>query len=399
MPASIKFDPTQPPPRCEKAVCEAYRLEKGIVFLNHGSFGALPEPVRIAVEEWRAKFEARPVEMIARKLKDHLGIVKHLLGDYVGTDPNRIGLVTNATSGVGSVLRSIAWKNGDRIVLTNHGYNAVRQAVQFCCERFGCETVIVDIPLPLEDHQIILQRFLQAIDKKTRLVIVDHITSPTAVILPVAEIARACRNQGVLCLVDGAQAPGMIDLKIDEIGADWYTGNLHKWVCAPRGSAFLVASSETEPWTHPETTSHLHGYGFAEEFDWQGTRDFAPWLTIPTAIEFVRSGFPGGICEHNHQLATWAQKKLCEDFSTASISPLDGSMIGSMATIPLPSAISTRFSSVAHFQAALYEKHKIEVKIIDWGGGWYARISAQAYNCPEDYFALSAAVCSEACAV
>jgi isopenicillin-N epimerase len=237
---------------------------------------------------------------------------------------------------------------------------------------------------------------MKALDIHTRLVIVDHITSPTAVILPVAEIAHACREKGVLCLIDGAHAPGMIPLNIDEIGADWYTGNLHKWVCAPKGCAFLVASTQTETWTHPETTSHMHGHGFAEEFDWQGTRDFAPWLTIPTAIEFVCGGFPGGIREHNHQLATWAQKKLCLDFGTRSISPIDGSMIGSMATITLPPAISMRFASAADFQATLYDVHKIEVPIIDWGGVWHSRVSAQAYNCPEDYLALSAAVCSEA---
>ncbi len=396
MPAIAKSDHSQPPPRCTKEVCEAYRLEKGIVFLKHGSFGAIPEPIRLAVDSWRARIEARPIEMIARKMKQHLGEVKHVLGEYIGTEPHRIGLITNATTGVGAVLRSIAWKRGDRIVITNQGYNAVRQAIQYCCERFGCEAVILDLPLPLEDHQIILDRFMKAIDTHTRLVIVDHITSPTAIILPVAEIARACRDKGVLCLVDGAHAPGMIPLNIDEIGADWYTGNLHKWVCAPKGCAFLVASAQTETWTHPETTSHMHGHGFAEEFDWQGTRDFAPWLTIPAAIEFVSGGFPGGIREHNHQLATWAQKKLCQDFGTRSISPIDGSMIGSMATIPLPPAIAQRFVSAADFQATLYDTHKIEVPIIDWGGAWHARVSAQAYNCPEDYFALSAAVCSEA---
>lgn len=395
MPAASKNVPSQPPPSCTAATRGAFRLEDGIVFLNHGSFGAVPDPVSAAAESWRAKIEARPIEMIARRMKDLLGSVKQAVGEYLGADSARIGLVTNATSGVGAVLGSISWKNGDRIVLSNQGYNAVRQAVQFCCERFGCEAVIVDLPLPLDDAQKICDRFMRAVDPRTRLVIVDHITSPTAVVLPVAKIARACRQVGVRCLIDGAHAPGMVPLQIDSIGADWYTGNLHKWVCAPKGCAFLVAAADTAPWTHPDTKSHCHGQGFAPEFDWQGTRDFANWLAIPTAIEFVRSGFPGGLCEHNHQLAIWAQQRLCADFGARPISPIDGSMIGSMATIELPPEISRRFASAALFQAALYDTHRIEVPIIDWGGTWSVRISAQAYNRPEDYLALSAAVAAE----
>ena len=395
MPPTPKDQGIQPPPRCTEDVWGAFRLEKGIVFLNHGSFGAVPEPVRAAAESWRAKIEARPIEMIGRRMTDLLDTVRSAVGEYVGADPSRIGLVTNATTGVGSVLGSIPWNKGDRIVLTNQGYNAVRQAVHYCCERYGCETVIVDLPLPLDRPKEICARFMNAIDRRTRLVIVDHITRPTAVVLPVAEIAQACRRLGVRCLIDGAHAPGMVDLRIDEIGADWYTGNLHKWVCAPKGSAFLVASAEVAPWTHPETRSHCHGRGFAAEFDWQGTRDFANWLAIPTAIDFVRSGFPGGIQQHNHQLAVWAQHRLCNDFGTRPISHSDGSDIGSMATIPLPPEISMRFACATLFQAALYDKHRIEVPIIDWGGSWYARVSAHAHNRVEDYLALSSAVSAE----
>ncbi len=383
------------PPMCSEDVRGAFKLSEGIIFLNHGSFGAVPEAVRVAAEGWRSKLELRPIEMVGRRMTDLLGALKADVGTYLGADPSRIGFVTNATSGIGAVLRSFAWKAGDRIVLSNHGYNAVRQAVHFCCERYGCEAVIVDLPIPLENDTDISDRFLRAVDDRTRLVIVDHITSPTAVILPVAKIAAGCRERGVRCLIDGAHAPGMVALDIDGIDADWYAGNLHKWVCAPKGCAFLVASVGTAPWTHPETTSHFHGHGFAKEFDWQGTRDFANWLAIPEAIKFVQNGYPGGISVHNHRLAVLAQQQLCTDFSTQPVSPLDGSKIGSMATVELPAEIARAFPSASLFQARLYEHHHIEVPVIDWGGKWYVRVSAQAYNAPEDYLALSAAVASE----
>ncbi len=368
-----------------------FQLDAGITFLNHGSFGAVPRAVRLSAEEWRSKLEARPIEMLGRRMTGLLDLVRERVAGFVGTNLARVGFVTNATSGVGAVLRSIDWKPGDRIVLSNQGYNAVRQAAQYCCERFGCELVIVDLPLPMEGDDVICDRFAAALGGRTRLVIVDHITSPTALILPVAQIAAACRARGVRCLVDGAHAPGMLPLEVDAIGADWYTGNLHKWVCAPKGAAFLVASEETVSWTHPETTSHFHGEGFVKEFDWQGTRDFANWLAIPTAIDFIRGEDAPNL---NHQLAVWAHQQLCADFGAKPISPLDGSRIGSMAAIALPPNIARAFPSASEFQRVLYEQNKIEVPIIDWGGGWYVRVSAQIYNQPEDYLKLSRAVLS-----
>ncbi|MSR69759.1 MAG: aminotransferase class V-fold PLP-dependent enzyme [Phycisphaerales bacterium] len=384
-----------PPPECSASVRGAFGIDPEVVFLNHGSFGAVPAPVARAAEAWRVKIEARPIETIARRMTEELAHVKVRVGEYLGADPARIGFVTNATSGIGAVLRSIHWKPGDRIVISNQCYNAVRQAAHAYCERFGCEVVVVDLPLPLGDEAVIVDRFMSAVDARTRLVIVDHITSPTAIVLPVAAIARACRERAVRCLVDGAHAPGMIPLAIDAIGADWYTGNLHKWVCAAKGCAILVPSPETASFTHPETTSHFHGHGFAAEFDWQGTRDFAGLLAIPAAIDFVTASFSGGLMQHNHALAAWAHRSLCAAFKVEPLSPLDGSMIGSMAAVELPLAIAQRFKSAQLFQAALYERHHIEVPIIDWGGRWYVRVSAQAYNTAQDYVGLSGAVAVE----
>lgn len=374
--------------RLQVSVRGAFRLDPTITFLNHGSFGAVPVAVEEECGRWRSRLEARPIEMLGRNIYGLLSGVKTRLGEYLGTAPERIGLVTNATSGVGAVLRSLEWHRGDRITLTNHGYNAVRQAAHAVAERFGVEVDIADLPLPIGDATSVVEGIMGSVTQRTKLVIVDHVTSPTALVLPVAQIVRACHERGVRCLVDGAHAPGMLPLNIDAIAADWYTGNLHKWVCAPKGSAILVPSQEVAPWTHPETTSHFHGHGFAAEFDWQGTRDYSGWLSLPVAVDFVESAGHQQLMRRNHDLARWAHEVICHRLGTTPISPLDGSALGSMAAIELPAAARSSHPSAAHLQAALYEESKIEVPIIDWGGKWLVRVSAQAYNKPGDYLAL-----------
>ena len=372
----------------------SFSLSRTVCFLNHGSFGAVPRPVQEAQRRWMEEIESQPVEALARNMAARLVAVRERLGAVLGTHPGRMGLLTNASAGVGSVLRSIPWKRGDQIVVSNHGYNAVRQAVQAQCERFGCETVVVDIPLPLSGTDDVRSRFRGAINRNTRLVIVDHVTSPTALQFPVNEIAADCRDAGVHCLVDGAHAPGMLRLEIDSIDCDWYTGNLHKWVCAPRGCAFLVAAERVLSITHPETTSHQHGLGLALESDWQGTRDFSAWLAIPAALDFIASGGPSAtsLAERNIALARWAHAMLSDAWQVEPLSPRDGSMLGSMASVMLPAPIQRAYASASDFQTYLYQTHRIEVPVIDWGGHWFVRVSAQAYNTPQDYLLLAGAV-------
>ena len=373
-----------------------FQLDPSVTFLNHGSFGAVPVVVEAEASQWRRRLEAKPIEMLGRAMGGLLGEVRDRVGAFLGCGAQRVGLVTNATSGVGAVLSSIDWRAGDGILLSNHGYNAVRQAVQRTCQRWGTECTIADLPLPVSGPDEVVERIMGCVGPRTRLVIVDHITSPTALVLPVAEIAAECRARGLLCLVDGAHGPGMVPLAIDALGADWYTGNLHKWVCGPKGAAVLVASQEMVSFTHPETTSHFHGNGFVEEFAWQGTRDFANWLAIPSAIDFITTVGGGAAMAHNRALAKWAHDRLARAWKVEPISPDDGSMLGSMATVGLPPSIRNRFASAAALQARLYEHHNIEVPVIDFGGRWHVRVSAQIYNEPADYLALESAVLDEA---
>lgn len=385
-----------PPIPAPEALRKAFRLDPAIRFLNHGSFGAVPRPVDWAASEWRERLEARPIEMLGRRMSEFLSVVREGIGAYLGTGADRVGLVTNATTGIGSVLGSIRWNPRDRIVVTNHGYNAVRQAVHRTCDRHGCVCVVADVALPILDAAGVVRAVMGSVDERTRLVIVDHVTSPTGLVFPVEAIIEECRARGVLTLVDGAHAPGMIPLAIDAIGADWYTGNLHKWVFAPKGSGILVPSKAMMAETHPETTSHCYGQGFVAEFAWQGTRDFANWLAIPDAIEFVESAYPGGAMAHNRALALWAGEHLAHAFATKPISPADGSMIGSLAAIELPARIAQRFPAAAAYQAHLYERHSIEVPVVDAFGRWFVRVSAQVYNVPADYLALESAVLADA---
>lgn len=390
--------PHQPTGAFTSPLAGSFQLGGSVCFLNHGSFGAVPSSVAAVQRGVMEEIEAQPVEMLARQMPKRLLQVRQRLAAFLGTHPDRLGLVTNATAGVGSVLRSIDWRKGDQIIVSNHGYNAVRQAVQAQCERFGCKVVVVDIPLPLRGPDEVRQRFRNAIHSRTRLVIVDHVTSPTALRFPAEEIAADCRAKSVLCLIDGAHAPGMFDLDVDSIDCDWFTGNLHKWVCAPRGCAFLAANKRVLSWTHPETASHQHGQGLALEADWQGTRDFSAWLSIPAALDFIASGGPtaSSLARRNISLARWAHQMLCEAWHMEPISPLDGSMLGSMATVPVPPDCQRAFATAAAFQAHLYATNRIEVPVIDWGGRWHVRVSAQAYNTPQDYLSLAGAVCAVA---
>jgi len=388
----------EPPGAFNSPHADSFSLDPSVCFLNHGSFGAVPRPVCAVQQGFMQEIEAQPVEMLARKLAGRLLAVRERLAAFLATHPERLGLVRNATAGVGSVLRSIDWRKGDQVIVSNHGYNAVRQAVHAQCERFGCEAVVVDIPLPLSGSDEVRTRFRSAINSRTRLVIVDHVTSPTALRFPVEEIAADCRAASVLCLVDGAHAPGMLDVDIDSIDCDWYTGNLHKWVCAPRGCAFLVANKRVLSRTHPETTSHQHGQGLALEADWQGTQDFSAWLSIPAALDFIASGGPmaSSLARRNIAMARWAHQMLCDAWQVEPLSPRDGSMLGSMATVPAPPGIAAAFASASEFQAHLYGTHRIEVPVLDWGGRWLLRVSAQAYNTPQDYLLLAGAVSAEA---
>jgi isopenicillin-N epimerase len=327
-----------------------FPLDRSYTFLNHGSFGSCPFEVLREQSRWRDEIEARPIEMLARKLTPLLRGVASRVAQFVGASADRVGMVVNATEAINAVLRSRSWERGDEVIVVDHVYGAMRQSVRRLGDEFGVVLREVEVPLPVRTPDAWVGAVRSAIGPRTKLLLIDHITSPTALVVPVAEIVCIAREQGVFTIVDGAHAPGSIDLDVDAIGADAYAANLHKWCCAPKGSAFITVRDGLEASVHPLATSHDYGRGFAPEFDWQGTRDVTAWLATPCALDyFARVGW-SALRRRNHEMAAWSQRELCDRWQVEPLSPLDGSMLASMAAVRIPEGGESKFESPAAFR-------------------------------------------------
>ncbi len=371
-------------------------LDPGVTFLNHGCFGATPRRVLEAQTAWRERLESRPVELLDRGCRDLLVEPKRAVGAFIGALPDDFGFVTNATGGINAVLRSLRLEPGDEIVTTDHVYNAVQQTLRYLARMSGARTIRVAVPLPVPGPEHVTDTIAAALTDRTRLVLVDHIGSATGVVFPVKQIVDLCSSRGIDVLVDGAHGPGMLELDLAGLGAAYYTGNLHKWVCAPKGAAFLWVRPDRQSGIHPNTISHFLDEGLAEEFQWQGTRDITAWLCAPDAIDFMGQFGWDEVRRHNHELAVWAQGMLSDRWQVAASTPADGSMLGSMATLPLPGGLRERFADVAALQQHIYDHDHIEVPIIDWTDRWWVRVSCQVYNERAQYERLGEAVMEHA---
>lgn len=384
--------PEPPEPLAAGDLASIFSLDRSYTFLNHGSFGAVPKEVQAVQNRWRLEIEARPIEFLGRRLDGLLADARAQVAAFVGASADRLGFVTNATEGVNAVLAAIDWREGDEIVVLDQVYNAMRQSVRRLADRWGVRLVEVGLPYPVAHPDGIVERVLGALGPRTRMLLIDHVTSPTAVVVPIERMVREARARGIVVLVDGAHAPGSIPLAIDRIGADAYVANLHKWCCAPKGAAILVVDADLAPRVHPLATSHRYGEGFAREFDWQGTRDVTPFLTSPAAIAFFDRYGWNAVRAHNHALARWAQATLAARWNTPLLTPSDGSMLASMAPVRLPASIVARYARADAFQAWLYAEERIEVPIIEWKGAWHARVSCHLHVRPEDVLRLAEAV-------
>ncbi len=380
-----------PPNPIGEDLISHWLLDPAIRFLNHGCFGATPKVVLEAQTALRRRIESRPVEVLERGRGPLLQEAKQAVGGFIGAAPEDLGFVTNATAGVNAVVRSLSLGPADEVVTTNHAYNAIRQTLRFVSEHNGPQVVEARIDLPIRSPQTAVEAVAAAVGPSTRLVVIDHITSPTAVRLPIARIIELCAERGVDVLVDGAHAPGMIELDVPSLNAAYYTGNLHKWVCAPKGAAFLWVRPDRQKHIHPNTISHFLHQGLAEEFSWQGTRDITAWLCAKDAIDFMANFGWERVRQHNHELATWAQSRLCHLWEVEPATPLDGSMLGSMATVPLPEA-AENLGPIEEVQARLYRDYRIEVPVIEFEGRRWIRVSCQIYNTADQYQRLGEAV-------
>lgn len=364
-------------------------LDPTVDFLNHGSFGATPREVRAEQRRWQDRMEAEPVDFLARQLPKLILEIREKIGAFVGADPAGLALVTNASTGVNTVLQGFDWKEGDEILIADHAYNAVRRTVAYLHDRYGVRERLAVIPFPLADASQIVDAFAAGLNGRTRLVIVDHITSATALIFPVEEIVTLARQAGVPVLVDGAHAPGMLPLQIEKSGADFYTGNLHKWVCTPKGSALLWVAPAWREKLSPLVISHGYGQGFSASFDWTGTLDPSAFLAVPAALEVgARLGWEN-IRRHNHQLVQEGRKIIAEALKVELPHPDDPALYGAMAVIPFERAGNARPGLPQELTTKLFEQHRIEVPFTNYDHRIWIRIAAQWYNRPEQYRRLA----------
>lgn len=378
------------------AVARHWPLDPKVVFLNHGSFGACPSPVLEHQHELRMRMEREPVSFLVRECEPLLDAARESLAAFVGAAPEDLAFVSNATSGVNAVLRSLELRPGDRLLTTDHAYNACRNALEFVAARSRAVVDVASIQFPNPSEDAVVASILELARPDTRLALIDHVTSPTALVLPVSRIVRELSARGIDTLVDGAHAPGMIPLDLRTIGAAWYTGNCHKWICAPKGSAFLHVRPDRRGITHPAVISHgargprSDRDAFRLEFDWTGTHDPTAWMSIPTALGFMGALVPGGwpeVMSRNRALARHARDLLCDRLGVSPAVP--DSMQGSMAAVLLPEDMvpaADRRKASDPLGDALNVRYSIEVPVIPVGErGRVIRVSAQLYNAVDEY--------------
>ncbi len=375
---------------------ERWTLDPSITFLNHGSFGACPDRVLEVQAELRAELEREPVHFYVRTLGPRLQAAKARVAEFVGAAAEDLVLVRNATSGVNAVLRSLDLAPGDRLLTTDHAYNACRNVLNYVAERCGVAVDVASIPFPIGSPEEATSAILGAVRPSTKLALLDHVSSPTGLVLPLQEIVSGLEERGVDALVDGAHGPGMLDLDLRRLGAAYYTGNLHKWVCAPKGAALLYVRRDRQEGLRPASISHGYsnrdrGPTFHDEFDWTGTDDPTPWLSVPTALDTIAAMLPGGWAEVRkrcREQALRAQARLAQALKIDV--PAPASMIGALAALPLPPSPHPPPTSalyVSPLQTALFERHRIEVPIVPWPlhPNRLLRISAFLYNTDADY--------------
>ncbi|MBL8725556.1 MAG: aminotransferase class V-fold PLP-dependent enzyme [Planctomycetes bacterium] len=378
-------------------------LDPTVSFLNHGSFGACPRVVLQLQAELRQRMEREPVLFMHRELEALLDDARAVLANFVGCDADDLAFVPNATTGVNTVLQSLPLAPGDELLCTDQEYNSCRNALERVAQRAGARVVVAAVPFPVQGPEQIVDAVLAKATARTRLLLIDHVTSITGIVQPVADLVARCHARGIDTLVDGAHAPGMLPLDLRALGAAYYTGNCHKWLCTPKGSALLHVRRDRQSHVQPLVTSHGRNSPrtdrsrFRLEFDFTGTDDYTPFLCIPAALRFLSGLLPGGmpaLAAHNHALAVWARERLCTALGAAA--PAPASMLGSLAAVPLPMSNRPPVGNLGldPLQDALWQRHRIEVPVMRWANPALRllRVSPQIYNSREQYEHLASAV-------
>jgi isopenicillin-N epimerase len=362
-----------------------FLLDPDVAFLNHGSFGACPRPVFERYQNWQLELERQPVEFLGRRAPGLMQDARRGLAGFLNVDADDLVYVTNATVGVNIVARSLALSPGDEILSTDHEYGACDRVWHFVCGKTGATYRKVKISVPVTTHEAMLEELFAGVTPRTKVLYISHITSPTALTFPGAEACRRARELGIMTLIDGAHAPGQIRLDLQEVGADFYTGNLHKWLCAPKGAAFLYARRPLQPMLDPLVVSW--GYEalapgaspFIDYHEYRGTRDISASLSVPDAIEFQRQHDWEEVRERCHQMVRRARTEIIAATGGEAVAPDDDAWFAQMSSIFLPEGIDGD-----ELKRRLYDEFRVEIPCFHWNDREIIRISIQGYNSWEE---------------
>ncbi|MDP7548483.1 MAG: aminotransferase class V-fold PLP-dependent enzyme [Alphaproteobacteria bacterium] len=369
---------------------DLWSLEAGAIYLNHGTVGVTPNEVMAAQWAIKQRIEAHPARFMLRDLKPELRAAADRVAEMLGGRGEDYVFTDNATTGINAVLRSAKLGPGDEVLVTDHTYGAVANAARYACERSGASLVTARIPFPIGDNAAAMAAVENALSERTRIAILDHVTSETGIVLPLRRLVAVCHAAGAQVLVDGAHAPGALDLDIPGCGAEWYAANLHKWLFAPRGCGILWAGESVQRELHPAVISWRLGEGFTAEFDWTGTRDPSPFRSLPAALDFLASFGADAVRDYNHDLAVDAAAMLADRFAGPQGAP--PAMTAAMALAPLPEKAGAGREEAEALRNHLLYTDNIEVPIIAWSGRLWARLAVQVYCQMSDFEALADAL-------
>jgi len=366
---------------------EHFFLAPEVTFLNHGSFGATPRPVLDNYQDWQRRLEYQPVLYLIRELQEHFRTARTALASYLKTDPDNLVFVPNATFGVNVIARSLDFQPGDELLTSNHEYGACDSIWDFLSQKKGLKVIHREIPLPLPSKEDMIEIIWEGVTDRTRLIFLSQITSPTAIRLPVKEICQRAREAGILILVDGAHAPGQLDLDLNLLGADFYTGNCHKWLMAPKGSGFIHIRPEHQDFVEPLIVSWGWGENCPFENDsrlqaileWWGTKDPAAYFSTPSAIAFQQEYHWDKVRVECHKLLAGTLKRIEVLTGLPSIYGQNYNDFIQIGAMEWP-----REWNPENLQSWLYDTHKIEIPVIHWEDRWLIRPSVQGYNSQED---------------
>lgn len=367
-----------------------FLLDPDIHFLNHGSFGATPKPVFEAYQNWQLRLERQPVLFLGREFNELLQESRVALGRYLNADPEDLAYIPNATHGLNIIARSLQLKAGDEILTTDHEYGACDYTWEFLSAKAGARYIHQPIPVPLHSDDEIFDQFWHGVTERTKIIYLSHITSPTAMKMPVEKICARARGAGILSIVDAAHSPGQIPVDLKQLDADFAFGNCHKWMLSAKGAAFLYAKREVqhliEPlivsWGYQATAETTTGSRFIDLLQWTGTRDPAAALTVPAAIQFMQEHHWQDVRRDCHVLLRQTLERICDLTGLQPLYRLESNFYSQMGVAPLPPC------DLATLKRRLYDECRIEVPLVDWNGRQLIRISIQGYNSQQDAAAL-----------